>query len=412
MQPSNFHFWCGQLTGNCHTLYRPSLGWNRFWEDVFFLARFPFDWKNPLGFAIAIGVQHKTFTYLVYIGACVLALGFGCYSYLMAMAECIKQNLCAIRRNIRKSRQKKHLWEQLKEFIEFHSRAKQLRMNCCIKQINLYQIKITMLFNWTPRMVQDFSDVFQHFVLIVFVWSLIEICSAMLQLQTVWFSCIEFRRVSFVSIRLPKFVDPAFQIHNDDNMVLVLLISLQTAYAFGIMYIASELSQRISLAFEDCTKIINQFKWYAYPVDVQRILPIIMSYAQQPVEIQCFGSWTCGRENFKYVSTTNLYAFFETILFVNDLLFRWLRKHSHILQCFDNWTIECKTGQMLGIKTTRDDVIVMCDAMACVDRFIKYSIHQTNKSHFGLSLFLKSILTLNCWCVMGNPYGNFVRLSM
>lgn len=47
---------------------------------------------------------------------------------------------------------------------------------------------------------------------------------------------------------------------------------------------------------------MDEFDWYLFPSEIQRMLPIIMMYAQQPVGIACFGSTTCNRDTFKYVS--------------------------------------------------------------------------------------------------------------
>lgn len=47
--------------------------------------------------------------------------------------------------------------------------------------------------------------------------------------------------------------------------------------------------------------MINQFDWYLMPADIQRMLPIIVNFAQQPVYIVCFGSAACDRDTFKYV---------------------------------------------------------------------------------------------------------------
>lgn len=69
------------------------------------------------------------------------------------------------------------------------------------------------------------------------------------------------------------------------------------------MAIACELSQRINLAFDECNDMIEQFEWYLLPAEMQRMLPFIMHFAQQPIHINCFGSTAYGRGLFKYVSS-------------------------------------------------------------------------------------------------------------
>lgn len=85
-------------------------------------------------------------------------------------------------------------------------------------------------------------------------------------------------------------------------MAVRLITAIEVIYAFGVLFIACELFQRIVLAFDKCNDTINQLKWYLFPVDMQPMLPIIISATQQPIETKCFGSMACDRESFKYVS--------------------------------------------------------------------------------------------------------------
>lgn len=82
----------------------------------------------------------------------------------------------------------------------------------------------------------------------------------------------------------------------------MMVTSIQVIYAFGILFVSCELGQRITIAFDGCSNMINQFEWYLFPANVQRMLPIIMNFTQQPIVVKCFGSAACDRETFKYVS--------------------------------------------------------------------------------------------------------------
>lgn len=76
-----------------------------------------------------MAVQYMLFAYLLYVAACVLVLAFGSFLYAMAMTKCIEENLFAIGKSTQakvKQTEQIELWEQLIEYIEFHSRAKQL----------------------------------------------------------------------------------------------------------------------------------------------------------------------------------------------------------------------------------------------------------------------------------------------
>lgn len=64
---------------------------------------------------------------------------------------------------------------------------------------------------------------------------------------------------------------------------------------------ACDVGQHVTIVYDECNDIIDQFKWYSFPVEIQRLLPLIIAGAQQPIEITAFGSTTCIRETFKRV---------------------------------------------------------------------------------------------------------------
>lgn len=92
---------------------------------------------------------------------------------------------------------------------------------------------------------------------------------------------------------------------------MILITVLEIIYAFGVVFIASDLCQRVNLEFDECNQMIGQFEWYLFPAEIQRILPIIMNYTQQPVDIRCFGTAACDRETFKYVRILSVIFFFH-----------------------------------------------------------------------------------------------------
>lgn len=58
------------------------------------------------------------------IGAGALVLSIGCYLYAVDLAECIKVILCDVQQST--GADKTRLLKQFIDFVEFHSRAKQL----------------------------------------------------------------------------------------------------------------------------------------------------------------------------------------------------------------------------------------------------------------------------------------------
>lgn len=86
-------------------------------------------------------------------------------------------------------------------------------------------------------------------------------------------------------------------------MPLLLLILIGIA-ALALVFIICELGQSLSNAFDEINVTINQFDWYLFPNEIQRVLPMIIAHAQQPVLVECFGSIACTRDAFKNVLNT------------------------------------------------------------------------------------------------------------
>lgn len=85
-----------------------------------------------------------------------------------------------------------------------------------------------------------------------------------------------------------------------DSVVLFVLISY-ACYAFGLLFIVCEIGHQASVAFDRIWDKIDRFEWYLYPYEFIRMLPIIMIDAQQPVNLEFFGSIACSRFTFRKV---------------------------------------------------------------------------------------------------------------
>lgn len=167
------------------------------------------------------------------------------------------------------------------------------------------------------RLVHESSDILEPFFAVLFVWSLVTICGSLLMVQLEMVLCIiffvTFLRL-FISFHFWNIIFLQFQLHHGDSLMAVLIIAFQVFYGFGAMFTTCELSQRINLAFDECNDIIVQFDWFLLPVKIQRMLPAIMHFAQQPVNINCFGSSACDRALFKSVGLTfQIYLYFTML---------------------------------------------------------------------------------------------------
>lgn len=73
-------------------------------------------------------------------------------------------------------------------------------------------------------------------------------------------------------------------------------------WAVCMVFFSCEIGQRFSNAYEDVNDVIGCMNWNYLPLEIQRMLLIIMLDTQQPFEVNCFGSTACNRETFKKVS--------------------------------------------------------------------------------------------------------------
>lgn len=90
------------------------------------------------------------------------------------------------------------------------------------------------------------------------------------------------------------------------NTFILCLSIVNLECAFGGAFVVCELSERLSNSFAGVGQMVNQFDWYDFTDDMQRMLLIVFMHVQEPVVLGCFGSITCSRETFKRVSSTSL----------------------------------------------------------------------------------------------------------
>lgn len=86
---------------------------------------------------------------------------------------------------------------------------------------------------------------------------------------------------------------------------------IESISAFGLVGFSCEMGQRFTTNFDEVNDDINKLNWYKFPIEVQRLLPILTLVTQQQLVVECFGSVACLRESFKSVSTTKLNRLFK-----------------------------------------------------------------------------------------------------
>lgn len=67
-------------------------------------------------------------------------------------------------------------------------------------------------------------------------------------------------------------------------------------------FVVCEFGQQVNNAFGELNDLFDEFDWWAYPMEIQRIVPTVMVITQRPVTIHGFGNLPCIRQLFKKVS--------------------------------------------------------------------------------------------------------------
>ena len=84
-----------------------------------FTFRFPFDWKNPIGYLIAVGLQLIMVFIALHYVACFLTLAIGSVMFSLSIAEDIKDSLIFIDESAKSKQSLPHMMKQLIELIRF-----------------------------------------------------------------------------------------------------------------------------------------------------------------------------------------------------------------------------------------------------------------------------------------------------
>ena len=76
--------------------------------------------------------------------------------------------------------------------------------------------------------------------------------------------------------------------------------------SFTSTLLICEFVGRISNEFNEIGYLIEQFDWYLFPIEMLRMLPIILLNTQQLVTFKCFGTMACDRETFGKVNLESM----------------------------------------------------------------------------------------------------------
>lgn len=89
-------------------------------------SRFPFDWKNPLGYLFAVTIQCIIATYGLKFLAFSVSFEMGAYFFSNALTKDIIGLLKTINKSAKAKGSHTRILKQLTEFVQYHSDVKQL----------------------------------------------------------------------------------------------------------------------------------------------------------------------------------------------------------------------------------------------------------------------------------------------
>lgn len=99
-----------------------------------------------------------------------------------------------------------------------------------------------------------------------------------------------------------------WQLQNLEDLIELIRPFAITFWSFIAIFVSCELSERMSMRFDEIKETINQSNWYSFPIEVQRMLPPVLMYTQEPIFLHGFGRFgtlTLTRETFKKVISTH-----------------------------------------------------------------------------------------------------------
>lgn len=141
-------------------------------------------------------------------------------------------------------------------------------------------------------------------------------------------------------LTIDNFLFIAMQSANHTDTMMLLMAFGYAVITLGSVFFLCEITQRSCDGFNRFDQVIQQTDWYMYPMQLKKLVPIVLIVVQKPVELQCFGGITCDRELFKRVSSYDQSRMLrQTVVTVDPFLQIINKAYSFfmVLQRFSKW---------------------------------------------------------------------------
>lgn len=93
---------------------------------LIFKCRFPFDWRNHLGYFVAVAIEYINCVILLLIAMCIFSIIFEAFLTVNAVINDLTNFLIEINENGKWAENHLQATEQLIEFVQIHTLLKQL----------------------------------------------------------------------------------------------------------------------------------------------------------------------------------------------------------------------------------------------------------------------------------------------
>lgn len=157
--------------------------WNHF-------ERLPFDWKNPVGYLIAVLCQCTLLINAFRYVACLMTLGIASYIYTFKLLDEALRILPAINDSVKKSKthqQQQHTFKLLVNFIRLHADIKQLSELHSISMADqCWRYIFVLIYDF--RLVREGTYLYDVILTAAFAGSTVAMCISMLmiEMEMVW----------------------------------------------------------------------------------------------------------------------------------------------------------------------------------------------------------------------------------
>lgn len=92
-------------------------------------ARYPFDWRNPLGYLYAVAFQYIACVYVFTFLSCAIFFGIGAFLLAVSIIKVVRNDLKLFNENALADENRLLILKRLIDFIENHSAVKKLSVS-------------------------------------------------------------------------------------------------------------------------------------------------------------------------------------------------------------------------------------------------------------------------------------------